>query len=68
MPRTLADDTVMRPGQVALLFHVDVRTVWHWANIGRFPDGAVFKTEGGHRRFWRSDVHALHTTDERTDT
>lgn len=50
------EDAVLTPGDVAVIFRVDPRTVSRWSNEGRLPS---FRTAGGHRRFRRSDVDAL---------
>ena len=50
------DDRLLTPGEVALIFRVDSRTVVRWANTGRI---ASVRTPGGHRRFRESEVQAL---------
>lgn len=47
---------LLRPGEVALLFRVDVMTVNRWATAGRIDS---VRTPGGHRRFWEADVRAF---------
>lgn len=49
-------DRLMTPGEVAVLFRVDAKTVTRWAAAGRL---ASIRTPGGHRRFRSSEVHAL---------
>jgi excisionase family DNA binding protein len=49
-------DRLMTPGEVAVLFRVDPKTVTRWAEAGRLP---YIKTPGGHRRFRESHVRAL---------
>jgi excisionase family DNA binding protein len=49
-------ETLMTPGQVAALFHVDPKTVTRWALAGRLSS---LRTPGGHRRFRESEVTAL---------
>ncbi|WP_040792734.1 BldC family transcriptional regulator [Nocardia paucivorans] len=51
-----AQDTLMTPGQVAALFHVDPKTVTRWAHAGRLGS---LRTPGGHRRFRESEVRRL---------
>lgn len=41
----------LKPGEIAFIFKVDVKTISRWAHDKRFPDGAIFRTLGGHRRF-----------------
>ncbi|MTJ84541.1 BldC family transcriptional regulator [Nocardia seriolae] len=49
-------DTLLTPGQVAALFHVDPKTVTRWAHAGRLGS---LRTPGGHRRFRESEVMQL---------
>ena len=49
-------DPLLRPGDVATLFHVDPRTVIRWARSGKLT---TIRTVGGHRRFLLSEVMAL---------
>lgn len=49
-------ETLMTPGQVAALFHVDPKTVTRWAHAGRLGS---LRTPGGHRRFRESEVLEL---------
>lgn len=49
-------DTLMTPGQVAALFHVDPKTVTRWAHAGRLGS---LRTPGGHRRFREAEVLQL---------
>ena len=44
------------PGEVALQFRVDPRTVTRWASAGRI--GSI-RTPGGHRRFRELEVNDL---------
>lgn len=46
---------LMTPAEVADLFRVDPKTVTRWAKAGRIRS---VTTPGGHRRFYRADVHA----------
>ncbi len=52
----LTGDRLMTPGEVAVLFRVDPKTVTRWAKAGRLSS---VLTPGGHRRFWQSEVRAL---------
>ncbi len=49
-------DRLMTPGEVAMLFRVDPKTVSRWAISGRIPS---VRTPGGHRRFREDDVRSL---------
>jgi len=47
---------LLTPGEVALMFRVDPKTVTRWASSGRI--GSV-RTPGGHRRFLEADIKLL---------
>jgi excisionase family DNA binding protein len=47
---------LLTPGEVALMFRVDPKTVTRWASAGRI--GSV-RTPGGHRRFLKADIDVL---------
>lgn len=49
-------DRLLTPGEVAVKFRVDPKTVTRWAAAGRI--GSI-RTPGGHRRFRESEVQAL---------
>jgi len=49
-------ERLLTPGEVALMFKVDPKTVTRWAAAGRI--GAI-RTPGGHRRFRESEVDGL---------
>jgi excisionase family DNA binding protein len=51
-------ERLLTPGEVALLFRVDPKTVTRWASVGRI--GSI-RTPGGHRRFRESEVRDLLT-------
>ena len=51
-----AQDSLLTPGQVAALFHVDPKTVTRWAHAGRLGS---LRTPGGHRRFREAEVMQL---------
>lgn len=53
-------DKLLTPGEVALMFRVDPKTVTRWAAAGKIPS---VRTLGGHRRFWHSDVLTLLSRD-----
>jgi excisionase family DNA binding protein len=54
----LAGERLLTPGEVAVLFRVDAKTVGRWAAAGRI---ASIRTPGGHRRFRESQVLSLLT-------
>jgi excisionase family DNA binding protein len=47
---------LLTPGEVALMFRVDPKTVTRWAAAGRVSS---IRTPGGHRRFRESEIRAL---------
>jgi excisionase family DNA binding protein len=47
---------LLTPGEVAVMFRVDPKTVTRWASAGRI--GSV-RTPGGHRRFLKADIDVL---------
>ncbi|GAA2005412.1 helix-turn-helix domain-containing protein [Nakamurella flavida] len=49
-------ERLLTPGEVALMFRVDPKTVTRWASAGRI--GSI-RTPGGHRRFRESEVSSL---------
>jgi len=49
-------ERLLTPGEVALMFRVDPKTVTRWASAGRI--GSI-RTPGGHRRFRESEVTGL---------
>lgn len=49
-------ERLLTPGEVALMFRVDPKTVTRWASAGRI--GSI-RTPGGHRRFRESEVRGL---------
>ncbi len=49
----MAESELLTPGEVAVLFRVDPKTVTRWARAGRLP---AIRTIGGHRRFRASEV------------
>jgi excisionase family DNA binding protein len=51
---TMAEQELLTPREVAVLFRVDPKTVTRWAQAGRISS---IRTIGGHRRFRASDVH-----------
>jgi excisionase family DNA binding protein len=55
-PNTAEVEDLLAPGEVARLFGVDPGTVRRWAMAGRL---SVFKTLGGQRRYYASEVYEL---------
>jgi excisionase family DNA binding protein len=49
-------ERLLTPGEVAVMFRVDPKTVTRWASAGRI--GSI-RTPGGHRRFRESEVKSL---------
>jgi len=49
-------ERLLTPGEVALMFRVNPKTVTRWASAGRI--GSI-RTPGGHRRFRESEVNGL---------
>jgi excisionase family DNA binding protein len=54
----LSQGALLTPGEVAVLFRVDPKTVTRWAQAGKL---SAVRTLGGHRRFHESEVRALLT-------
>lgn len=50
------EDKMLTPGEVAVIFRVDPKTVTRWAKAGKI---SWSRTLGGHRRFPESEVYAL---------
>lgn len=48
-----SNDRLLAPREVARLFGVSMTTVRKWGHQGRL---SVFRTLGGHARFWESEV------------
>jgi len=51
-----ASERLLTPGEVAMLFRVDPKTVTRWAASGRISS---IRTPGGHRRFREAEVREL---------
>lgn len=47
---------LLTPGEVAVMFRVDPKTVTRWAQAGKL---SAVRTLGGHRRFIESEVLEL---------
>jgi excisionase family DNA binding protein len=48
--------SLLTPGEVAVMFRVDPKTVTRWAQAGKL---SAVRTLGGHRRFLESEVMEL---------
>lgn len=57
-------DEFLTPGDVALMFKVDPKTVTRWAAAGKL---ASIRTPGNHRRFRKADVLALFNGEGQAD-
>jgi len=57
---TLTSGALLTPGEVAVLFRVDPKTVTRWAQAGKL---SAVRTLGGHRRFHEAEVRGLLTGD-----
>lgn len=55
---TLSQGALLTPGEVAVLFRVDPKTVTRWAQAGKL---SAVRTLGGHRRFHEDEVRQLLT-------
>jgi excisionase family DNA binding protein len=49
---------LLTPGEVAVMFRVDPKTVTRWAQAGKL---SAVRTLGGHRRFHEAEVRELLT-------
>ena len=56
MNRLTDAEVLLTPGEVAILFHVDPKTVTRWAKAGKLTS---IRTLGGHRRYRESEVKEL---------
>ncbi|CAB4332588.1 unannotated protein [freshwater metagenome] len=56
MSRLSDAEVLLTPGEVAILFHVDPKTVTRWAKAGKLTS---IRTLGGHRRYRESEVKEL---------
>jgi excisionase family DNA binding protein len=52
----MADNELLTPGEVAVMFRVDPKTVTRWARAGKI---SAVRTLGGHRRFRASEIRQL---------
>jgi excisionase family DNA binding protein len=49
----MAEQQLLTPAEVAVMFRVDPKTVARWARAGRI---SAIRTIGGHRRFRAAEV------------
>lgn len=49
----MADNELLTPGEVAVMFRVNPKTVTRWARAGRI---SAVRTLGGHRRFRATEI------------
>ena len=49
----MAEHELLTPGEVAVLFRVNPKTVTRWARAGKI---SAIRTMGGHRRFRASEI------------
>ena len=49
----MAEHELLTPGEVAVMFRVNPKTVTRWARAGRI---SAIRTMGGHRRFRASEI------------
>ena len=49
----MAQNELLTPGEVAVMFRVDPKTVTRWAQAGKI---SAVRTMGGHRRFRASEI------------
>ena len=56
MQRSMEQEVLLTPAEVAKLFRVDPKTVTRWAKAGKIT---AIRTLGGHRRYRKSEVQAL---------
>ena len=49
----MAENELLTPGEVAILFRVNPKTVTRWARSGKI---SAVRTLGGHRRFHAAEI------------
>ena len=52
----MAENELLTPGEVAVMFRVNPKTVTRWARAGKI---SAVRTLGGHRRFRASEIRRL---------
>ena len=56
LPTQATSSSLLTPGEVAVMFRVDPKTVTRWAQAGKL---SAVRTLGGHRRFLEAEVMEL---------
>jgi excisionase family DNA binding protein len=54
----MAEHELLTPGEVAVMFRVNPKTVTRWARAGKI---SAVRTLGGHRRFRASEIQRFLT-------
>jgi excisionase family DNA binding protein len=54
--RRLETEHLLTPGEVAVMFRVEPKTVSRWAKTGKL---SYIKTLGGHRRYREAEIRGL---------
>jgi excisionase family DNA binding protein len=52
----MAENELLTPGEVAVIFRVDPKTVTRWARAGKI---SAVRTLGGHRRYRASEIRGI---------
>lgn len=52
----MAENELLTPSEVAVMFKVNPKTVTRWARAGKI---SAVRTLGGHRRFRASEIRSL---------
>ena len=52
----MAENELLTPAEVAIMFRVNPKTVTRWARAGKI---SAVRTLGGHRRFRASEIRRL---------
>lgn len=52
----MAEHDLLTPGEVAVMFRVNPKTVTRWARAGKI---SAVRTLGGHRRFRASEIRGV---------
>ena len=55
----LPEDDLLLPGEAAAVFGVQTPQLIRWEKAGHFPEGAVTRTPGNHRRYRASVIYAM---------
>jgi excisionase family DNA binding protein len=52
----MAENELLTPGEVAVMFRVNAKTVTRWARAGKI---SAVRTLGGHRRFRTTEIRRI---------